>query len=262
MFWRDTKCPPLLALWLCAAIAALALHVGGAALAIARISGPAGDGSLGASASEIGIDLASPPADATDFPLGPDTDPTPFSPPASQQKADAKPNDLPKDTPNETDNPDRVVTQNESKKPTDDPKVEKVQAAAAEDSPPVDATSQQVFEAPRESETSTAPNIGIGDDKQQLTADWGRKVSAYFALHKRFPKVQKREARVMVTFSLNRQGHVLSVAVLESSGDPAYDEAAVDMIRRSDPVPRPPAKLTDESLSFTLPVVFRVKDGS
>ena len=36
-----------------------------------------------------------------------------------------------------------------------------------------------------------------------------------------------------------RCGNVVSVGVLESSGDAAFDEAAIAMIRRSDPVPRP-----------------------
>jgi TonB family protein len=50
---------------------------------------------------------------------------------------------------------------------------------------------------------------------------------------------------------------VLSVAIAESSGDPLYDEAAMDMVRRSDPVPRPPAALTDDTFSYTLPVDFK-----
>ena len=46
---------------------------------------------------------------------------------------------------------------------------------------------------------------------------------------------------------------------LESSGDPAFDEAAISMIRRSDPVPRPPAELTDDTFSYSLNVNFNEK---
>jgi hypothetical protein len=34
------------------------------------------------------------------------------------------------------------------------------------------------------------------------------------------------------------------------------------MVRRSDPVPQPPPLVADEGLSFTLPVIFRVKGRS
>ena len=107
------------------------------------------------------------------------------------------------------------------------------------------------------SEAVTAPNIGIGKDKQRLTAAWGKQISAYFELHKRYPKVQKhRNAKVKVSLVLNRLGHVVSVGVLQSSGDALYDEAAISMIRRSDPVPRPPAKLTDDEFNYSLDVNF------
>ena len=48
---------------------------------------------------------------------------------------------------------------------------------------------------------------------------------------------KNKAATVKVSLVLNRLGNVVQVAVLESSGDPAFDEAAISMIRRSDPVP-------------------------
>ncbi|MDE2470224.1 MAG: energy transducer TonB, partial [Bradyrhizobium sp.] len=44
--------------------------------------------------------------------------------------------------------------------------------------------------------------------------------------------------------------------VIEGSGDSAYDEAALEMIRRSDPVPKPPPVEADDGLNFTLDVIF------
>ena len=52
------------------------------------------------------------------------------SPQLAEQKAEVKETDLPKDTPTEAEDPDRVVTPNESKKPKeDDPKVAAVATA-------------------------------------------------------------------------------------------------------------------------------------
>ena len=246
-------------LWIAAAVAALALHLAGGGLAIGRLSSDDDGGSLGANAIEVGIELASPRAEDSDLPPGPDADASVASPAIAEQKAEVKPTDLPKDTPDETEDPDRVVTRNEAKKPTeDDPKVETVQTAASQESVAQDATAQQKLEDAKEALATTAPNIGIGRDKQRLAAEWGRQISAYFKLHQRYPKVAKNKpANVTLSVVINRQGHVVDVGVLESSGDPLYDEAAISMVRRSDPVPRPPAKLTDDVFSYSLPVTFK-----
>jgi len=249
-------------LWGLAALAALALHLGGVALAVAHLRGTDGDDGLGASGVEIAFEMASPKVTDDQLPPGPDTDASMASPQLAEQKAEVRESDLPKDTPNETDEPDRIVTQNESNKPKeDDPKIQAVQTAASTESVAQEATSRQSLDenAP-EAEKAKAPNLGIGKDKQKLAADWGRQISAYFELHKRYPKVKKnKSATVKVSLVLNRLGNVVQVGVLESSGDPAFDEAAIAMIRRSDPVPRPPAELTQDTFSYSLNVNFNEK---
>jgi TonB family protein len=81
-------------------------------------------------------------------------------------------------------------------------------------------------------------------------------------LHKRYPKTEKtKAAKVKLSMVINRLGHVVSLAVAETSGDPMFDDAALDMVRRSDPVPRPgdDLKLTDDAISFNLDVDFKDK---
>jgi len=253
--------PPSWRLWTIAATAAVALHVGGAALALTHLNSDDGSDGLGANVDLIDVELTSPVAEETDLPAGPDADASVASPALAEQKAEVKPTDLPKEKPTETDNPDRVVTQNEQKKPTDDdPKVEKVQTAASQESVAQEASAKQRLANAREGDVAVVPNIGIGRDNQRLAAEWGRQISAYFELHKRYPKVEKaRAAKVKVSLVLNRLGHVVSLAVMETSGDPLFDEAALDMIRRSDPVPRPPVALTDDTFSRSLEVEFKAK---
>jgi periplasmic protein TonB len=248
-------------LWTIAAAAAVALHIGGAALALTHLNSDDGSDGLGANVNNIDVELLSPIAEETDLPAGPDADASVASPALAEQKAEVKPVDVPKETPTETDNPDRVVAQNEPKKTTDDDlKVEKVQTTASQESVAQEATARQRLANARESDAAAAPNTGIGRDNQRLAADWGRQISAYFELHKRYPKVEKtKAAKVKVNLVLNRLGHVMSLAVAESSGDPLFDEAALDMIRRSDPVPRPPAALTDDTFSRSLEVEFKAR---
>ena len=109
------------------------------------------------------------------------------------------------------------MTQNESKKPKeDDPKVAAVQTQASTELIAQEATSRQIAERERagggEGEGAA---LGIGKDKQRLAADWGRQISAYFELHKRYPKVKKNKtATVKVSLVLNRLGNVVEVGVL------------------------------------------------
>jgi periplasmic protein TonB len=244
-------------LWILAALAALALHLGGAALAVAHLRTDDGDDGLAANGVEIAFEMASPKATDDNLPPGPDADASQATPQLAEQKAEVKETDLPKDRPTEAEDPDRVVTRSDSKKPDDDPKVAAVETQASEETPDQLATARQTLdEKAPEAETAKAPNLGIGKDRQKLTANWGRKISAYFELHKRYPLNKSKSTNVKVSLVLNRRGNVVSVNVAESSGDAAFDEAAVSMIRRSDPVPPPPAGLTDDQFNFSLDVKF------
>jgi protein TonB len=254
----DIEQRPSRRLWILAALAALALHLGGAALAVTHLRTNEGDEGLGAADAEYAVELASPKVPDDNLPPGPDADASQASQQLAEQKAEVKETELPKDKPTEAEDPDRIVTLNDSKKPReDDPKVAAVETQASDYSPAQEATSRQTLdEKVPEAETARAPNPGIGKDRLKLTADWGRRISAYFDLHKRYPQDRSRSARVKVSLVLNRRGNVLSADVAESSGDPVFDAAAVSMIRRSDPVPKPPAGLTDDQFGFSLDVNF------
>jgi len=254
----DIEQKPSRRLWILAALAALALHLGGAALAVTHLRSDDGDEGLGAADAAYAVELASPKVPDDNLPPGPDADASRASQQLAEQKAEVEQTELPRDNPTEAEDPDRIVTLNDARKPKeDDAKVATVETQASEYSPAQEATSRRTLEekAP-EAETARAPNPGIGKDRLRLTADWGRRISAYFDLHKRYPEDRSRSAKVKVSLVLNRRGNVVSADVAESSGDPVFDAAAVSMIRRSDPVPKPPAGLTDDQFSFSLDVNF------
>jgi len=248
-------------LWVFAGVCALVLHIGGAALAISHLQTEEDDDALGANAIEIGLEMASVRHEATDLS---DTDASTASPRLAEQKAEVKETDLPKDTPTEAEDPDRIVTQNESKKPVEDePKIAAVATAASTESVAAEATATPSTEAIPEGPRSIAPAIGSGETARRVRATWQKELVAHFDKHKKYPSErQQKAAEIYVRFTLDRMGHVLSTAVEKSSGDTAFDEAALAMVRRSDPVPVPPPLVADEGLSFTLPVIFRVKGKS
>jgi periplasmic protein TonB len=251
-------------LWAFAAIAALVLHIGGAALAIAHLQTDEADDSLGATAIEVGVELASIHREATDLPPGPDTDASTASPQLAEQKAEVKETELPKDIPTESEDPDRVVTPDDSKKPKeDDPKIAAVQTAASTESVAAEATATPSSDAIPEGPRSIAPAIGTGETARRVRATWQKELIAHLDKHKKYPSErQQKAAEIYVRFTLDRLGHVLASTIEKSSGDTAFDEAALAMLKRSDPVPAPPPLIADEGLSFTLPVIFRVKGKS
>src|ERR1700674_1892763 len=257
----DTQQKPSRRLWILAAVGALALHVGGGALAVAHLRAVELDESLGAPAIEIGLEVMSPRVEATDLPPGPDTDASVASPALAEQKAEVKETELPKDVPTESDDPDRVVTPNVANKPKeDDSKIAEVQTSASIESSAAEATATPSSEAIPEGTRSVAPAQGTGASAKRLRATWQKELIAHLDRHKRYPSDRsQKSAEIVVSFVLDRMGHVLSTSIVKGSGDAAFDAAALAMVRRSDPVPQPPPAVADEGLNFTLPVIFKVK---
>jgi protein TonB len=256
----ESEQKPFRGLWVLAAVGALAIHLGGAALAIAHLQTDDPESELGAQAIEIGLEMSSPHLEATDLPAGPDAEASVASPALAEQKAEPKQTELPKEAPTETEDPDRVVALNDSQKPKeDDPKEAQVQTSASTESVAQEAMATPSVEELPEGR-SQAPAQGTGKSLQRVKASWFAELSAHFEKHKRNPVVPKfKNVKVLVNVMFDRLGHVVSSSIAQSSGDPAYDEAALAMLRRSDPVPQPPPLIADEGLNYTLPVLFRVK---
>ena len=260
----DTEQKSSLRLWIFAALGAIVLHVGGGALAVAHLRSVEPDDTFGAPAIEIGLEMTSPHLEPTDLPPGPDADASVASPALAEQKAEVKETELPKDVPTESDDPDRVVATNSPNKPKeDDSKIAEVQTTASLESVAAEATATPSSEAIPEGTRSVAPAQGTGASAQRLRVTWQKELVAHLDRHKRYPAERsQKSAEILVSFALDRMGHVLSTRIVKGSGDAAFDEAALAMIRRSDPVPQPPPAVADEGLNFTLPVIFRVKGRS
>src|SRR6202521_1810734 len=184
----DTEPRPSRRLWIFAALAALVLHVGGAALAVAHLRSVEPDDTLGAPAIEIGLEMSSPHLETSDLPPGPDMDASVASPALAEQKAEVKETELPKDVPTETDDPDRVVTPNSANKPKeDDSKVAEVQTSASMESIAAEATATPSSEAIPEGTRSVAPAQGTGASAKRLRATWQKELIAHLDRHKRYP---------------------------------------------------------------------------
>jgi len=255
----ETEQKPSRRLWILAALGALGLHLGFGALAIAHLQTREDENSLGAPAIEIGLELASPRAEPISLPAGPVVDASAASPQLAEQKAEVNETELPKDMPAVADNPDRVVKPNDPKKPADDdPKIAAVQTSASALSLPQQAAAAPTLDG-RLEDKAKAPKQGIGNSTELAKVKWDKKVAAHFRKHLIFPEgeeVKTAKVRVVLDLEFDRMGHVVSAGIAEGSGRKAFDEAALKMVWRSDPVPVPPPLVADEGLKRTVPVGF------
>jgi TonB family protein len=250
-------------LWIFAGLAALALHIGGAALAVAHLRMADPDDAVGAPAIEIGLELTSPHNEPSDLPPGPDSEASTASPALAEQKAEVRESELPKDVPTESENPDRLVTPSAKTPVEEDVKVAKVDTTASIESAASEATARPSSPEIPQGTRSVAPAHGTGASAQRARAIWQKELMAHLDRHKRYPAERlQKSAEIVVSFVLDRMGHVLATSVVKGSGDAAFDDAALSMLRRSDPVPQPPPAVADEGLNFTLPVIFKVKGRS
>ena len=252
-----------LAIWIPAAVGALALHLGCIGLVYANLPTEDAD-DLGAPAFEVGLDLLAPRVEQTDLPPGPESDASTASPAQVEQKQKVEETALPQEKPVEAEEPDRIVAETAPKQPTqEEQKVAAVETNPSTESAPTEATAPTPIEAAREAPVATAPAQGTGASVQRVRVTWQKKLMAHLERFKRYPAgAVPRMARVEIGFTLDRLGHVVAAQIRRGSGDPAFDQAALAMMRRADPVPPPPPLVADDGLTFTLPLVYRIKGKS
>jgi periplasmic protein TonB len=251
-----------MSMWMIAAVAAVTIHLGCVALALSFMErGP--DDEVGAPAVEIGIEVLAPHTDTPDLPPGPDVEASIAAPQTVDQSAMAEQTDLPRAVPVETDDPERLVALVETEKPKKaEPTTPAVPTIPSVESAAVEATAPPSSEMIEESTRSITPAQGIGGSAQRARATWQKELIAHFNRHKRYPANRSAQtAEILVDFELDETGRILSSSIVQGSGDAAFDEAALAMIRRSDPVPPPPVAVAQEGLNFTLPVIFRARHG-
>jgi periplasmic protein TonB len=247
-------------MWALAALGSVTIHVACLALAREYLREDDPEAELGAPAIEVGIELLAQ-RKPTDLPPGPDVEESVASPAVVEQTKIVEPTNLPRVAPTETEDPERIVAPIETKqlkesqprpltKPAN-PSVETVAAAAT-----ARPSSENIIESTR----SIAPMQGTGESPQRVRATWQKELITHLDRHKRYPANHLLQgAEIVVSFVLDETGHVLSASIVRGSGEASFDEAALAMIRRSDPVPKPPALVVQEGLSFNLPVIFRVE---
>jgi TonB family protein len=249
---REQPSRPSSRAWLIGALLALALHGGAVVFGMYEFADDS-DVDFGAPALAIDVDLAAPPRPPVNLPAGPDSEESAAAPPVIEQKDVLKESELPKDTPTETENPDRVVSPDTARKPVeDDPNVKPDMAMPSTEAVASQATAIPSSENIPDGQRSTTPAQGIGESTRVIRATWQKELAAHLNRNLVYPEGREGRFDVGVTFDLDRRGHVVNAGIVKSSGDPVFDAASLALLKRADPMPPPPAGLTDDTLHFNL----------
>ncbi|HXW42316.1 MAG TPA: energy transducer TonB [Xanthobacteraceae bacterium] len=96
----------------------------------------------------------------------------------------------------------------------------------------------------------------------RVEVSWETGVVKHLQQYKRYPSgAQERgeEGVVLLSFSVDRTGHVLTRRVLHSSGYPELDDEVMAMIERAQPLPPFPPSMPEAKLDLTVPIRFSLR---
>ncbi len=198
---------------------------------------------------------------------------------------EAKPKPVPRE-------PERRIVPEENRpaalSPVEQPKPQPVIApvpqplAALTDTPPAIAPAPQRFirevgAAPQAGQPAQQPHMGQGiqagaigghgnqntmtkTTEQVIRERYEQHISTWIEQHKLYPAAAAgREGKAVVRMRIDRMGFVRYYALEQSSGNDILDLAAVDMVRRANPVPAAPANYPAGALiEFLVPISFKV----
>lgn len=88
---------------------------------------------------------------------------------------------------------------------------------------------------------------------------WQASLLAHIQQAKRYPvmaRARRQQGVVVVHFTMDRQGNVLTANISKSSGYDLLDQEALAMVRRAQPLPKPPPEFTGSLDMVVGPIEF------
>lgn len=95
-----------------------------------------------------------------------------------------------------------------------------------------------------------------------VAASWQTDLVKHLQRYKRYPgdaQARGEEGVVMLAFSVDRSGHVLTRRVVQSSGHAALDDEVMSMIERAQPLPAFPPSMSEAKLDLVVPIRFSLR---
>ena len=238
--------------WLIGCGVAVTLHASAIAMLLASGKTVSSEDTYGAMAMEVGIANVAPSFDTSEATEASDA-PVATTATAAAEAVSAHEEAIPAPlTPSAE--ADQQIAQ---PSPDHEDRREREDAKASSTAPAFVAAATPSRVAESESVQSTATAIGGSVEAQRARAAWRRGLVAHIERQKRYPAGAERSADIVVSFRIDHRGRLIALEIAKGSGNVRYDQAALDMVRRADPMPPPPAEVPDENLKFRIPISFR-----
>jgi protein TonB len=146
------------------------------------------------------------------------------------------------------------------------PQIEQQEQPKVEEPPPQQTTTPDAvlpeekppekLEPPTPSPVTTAR---VEAQAPRVDPSWETLLLKHLRQFQNYPsgaRARHEEGVVLLAFSIDRDGHVLSRHVVTSSGHPDLDDEALAVVERAQPLPAFPASMTQAQLDLTWPIRF------
>ncbi|WP_186369490.1 energy transducer TonB family protein [Yersinia bercovieri] len=141
------------------------------------------------------------------------------------------------------------------------PVIEETAVNRSKPSPPAATTSTTLS---GESKQIAAATNSDSLHVQQIKMNWRSHLQGHLMGFKRYPPIarkQRQQGTAMIRFVVNREGYVLSSQLIKSSGVAILDREALALIKRAQPLPKPPTELLSHGqITLELPIGFDLKN--
>jgi protein TonB len=255
--------------WIGAALLVLLVHMGCAALALLHWREEEfADAAAGATIVEM-LPAPAVPVDSPDVAPGPQVEEAMLAPtPSLESKPEVVPEQLPKLEPAPLAPEPEVVLPTPAPLEDAKPKQETERQAEREDKIETQESAAPLTMAPPRVEPTeeaipTAPSAGMAAERvKRAQASWQKALVSHLSRFKRYPdgaRARGSQGSVLVEFTVDRSGKVVTSRVLQHSGSTVLDAEAIAVLQRASPLPSPPAEMAGELFPLTLPIQFRIK---
>ena len=149
------------------------------------------------------------------------------------------------------------------------PEIDQVeQAKIDEPAPPKETTPDAVIPEEKPPEkvetTSPAPRTTVRTEASAPRVDpsWQSLLLKHLQQFKNYPsgaRGRNEQGVVMLTFTMDRSGHVLSRRIVKGSGFADLDAEVLALVERAQPMPAFPPSMTEDKLDLTVPIRFSLR---
>lgn len=149
------------------------------------------------------------------------------------------------------------------------PEIDQIEQAAVEKPTPPQETSPDAVvpvEKPPEKvqQTSPAPRTTVHTEASAPRIDptWQSLLLRHLQQFKNYPQQARERSEqgvVLLAFSIDRDGHVLTRRIVQSSGFSDLDAEVMAMIERAQPLPAFPPSMMEAQLNLTVPIRFALR---